>query len=263
MILQLGPGQYRITAPGDYVVNLDDTNSTESTPFLEINNVHYVTLHLRGRFEGSFGPASQVVGIKATNCAALSLLGEGVRLRGFKTAVELIGCYLARVEGLHIPDAWMTGIRHSGNSLYLANNYIQNIGGHVHSGSRCFGIDVEGAGATIVRNVVRNVFNSSEEAVGVSIRDLGVDSAIVGNIIRNPTIAPNLPNGLPGSWGVWIGGSVQPITDTDCTHNQIRGWSVGIGASSPTQAFIDENTFSHCTELMRTADHHIIGGIDG
>jgi hypothetical protein len=257
---KLGPGQYLIDAPGSYTVDVDDTNITQGIPFLRLEpGVPYITVHLRGRYVGGFGPLSEAPCIRGRNNAALTIIGEGVNIRGFKTAVELIDCYLTRISGLTVQDTLLAGIQHSGNDGVFFDNDISNIGGYAgNPNARAFGINSAGR-VTIRNNSVRNVFCATEEAVGISINDDGHKGIIAGNVVINDQPAPPTPRGLPGSWGLWIGGGPEK-TDVDVAHNLVSGFSVGIGASTPTKLRAMNNSFPNCIEPVRVAPHHVLAG---
>lgn len=265
-LVQIGQGQYQVTSSGVYEIQLDDTNSTEATPGIDLlPGVHYISLILKGRgLVGAYGSNSQAVGIRGNNNAALTIIAHDFSLRGFRHAVHLTGCYLTRIRGLFVQDSWCSGIVHSGDNALIESCHVQNIGGQTFDNARAFGIDCDGDDLTIRNNTVRNVFNATEEAIGVSIRE-GQRALVYGNAIKNAAPVPELPNSLPGSWGFWIGGLDPPAppSDVDLTHNLISGWSVGVGASTPTDGLIDENAIVNCTELMRNSGGLAVGGIDG
>lgn len=260
-LTKIGQGQYVINASGVYELSVDDTNATNN-PFLTIA-ADYVTVRLRGRFEGNLGVNSGASAIYAVNRAQVTILGEGVLLRGFRYGVNMQNCFRTTIRELGLLDMTKAGIMHTGNDLVCTNNQLKNIGGG--SGTdRVYGIRSAGTFPTIIGNVIREVFNPYEEAVGISSDNHGDKGIIMGNSLTNSS-GPGglLPNGLPNKWGIWVGGVEGQEPDVDVVHNHLNGWYVCYGLSSPTDGMVDENTQRNYVEFSRNTGNWQLGGVDG
>jgi hypothetical protein len=269
---KIGQGQYVIDSSGVYQMEFDETNASANVPFLEFVQppgmppLANITVIMTGRVEG--GPAAKDnIGVVGARVAGLTLIGQGFSMRGFKTAIQLVDCNEARIEGIEIRDGWLSGIVLQGNNVILRNNIVLNLGGWSEPGPnkpRSFGIDVDGQRPTLMGNVVRNVRNSNgNEAVAISIRDNAPHAILTSNIMANEVIPARLTNGGIASIGLWVGGSPNPQTNVQMTHNLISTFEVGIAASSPTAGVIAGNAITGCIEPIRNNGAAVIRGLDG
>lgn len=254
---KIAPGQYTITAPGIYELAVDETN-TNGTPFLNIA-AHYVTVRLRGRFEAS---AKVAPAILCNGYAQVSVLGEGVNIRGFKYGTQFINAFRTTIRELNIFECANAGIYHTGNEFVCERNIIKNIG--ANGSERVFGVRSLGQAPIIMGNVVRDLTNTQEEVVGISSDGDGDRGIIAYNMLVN-SAGPggNLPSGLPNKWGMWIGASPSLTPNVDVVHNHLNGWDVCFGFTSSTEGLIDENSARNFTEYARVSSAWQQGGVDG
>jgi hypothetical protein len=259
MLTYNGTSQAVIDSPGDYTIDRDLTQTNPAQSCIIINpGVHYVTIRLRSRVTGSGNPGSTNYGISANGSAMVSVLGDGGSIRGFGYGVRMDGCFKPTVQNLSVVDALFRGICITGDDVYVEGCRVQNVKGATWTpNAYCMGIEVSGMSAQgmpkIIRNTVHNIQGSgSGESVGISITDNGTDGVIHGNVVKNPAM-------LDKSWGLWIGGDSAVTT----AGNLIDTYYFGVGSSSPTRGFLDENAIINCHTLLMTGQNVVIGGMDG
>ena len=164
---------------------------------------------------GTAGPASQAVGIQATTRRGLTV--RGGTLRGFFYGVLFTDLYSAKwaaggphlIRNVTFEDNWFRGIRAEGRAVTIEGCHVSRTGGTTvyGPGNYAFGIEVFGAGAQILRNLVDDtVAGTGGESVGISLSDGAYGSVIEGNVVANRALSP-----LYRSFGVWIGGASRTL----------------------------------------------------
>ena len=250
----IGSSRAVIDAPGDYTIDRDLTSTDPNLACVYINpGVHYVTLRLRSRLVGAYGPYGNNTGIYASGSAAVTLIGDGGSIRGFTYGVRFENTYLARIERLFVQDAHFRGIKLSGDDCVISNCDIREIHGAMFTPSAyCMGIEVSGMSPfskpKVLRNFVQNVYGSASggntgEGVGISISDKGRGAVVSGNVIQNDVLL-GLPLAHGACMGIWVGGD----SDVLVSGNTIKTFDHGLLASSPTTVSNGQNLYVDCTE---------------
>lgn len=241
-----------IDSPGVYWIDRDITVVHENVSGIYVNpGVHYVTIHLQSRIINATGSRSINRGIEFNSSSAVNVIGQGGSIRGFRWAVRMSNCYRPRVKGIVVNDGLFCGVEINGSDATVEDCDIREIHGTTfYSHERCRGISIYGARPTVRNNVIRNIRATGiEESLGVSIDDLGVNGAVIGNtMIQDELISVGTDaSGIARkSFGVWIGGSSSVV----CAHNTLRKWEVGIAYSSPPSGLVDSNTYDQVVEAV-------------
>lgn len=243
-ITYVGSSHAVIDAPGDYTIDRDMTQTDPAASCLTINpGVHFVNIRLRSRLVYAGPPSGLGAGIGFNGNAAVTIMGDGGSINGFPYGINAPSSNLLKIKDVPILSALFQGIYMIGPDCIIQGCDIRNVtGSTAYSPSRNFGIQVSGPRPKLFRNYVENVI-ASEEAVGISITDQGVDGIICQNIVKCSVTPPPLPSGLPASYGYWIGGA----SKVSFEQNMAIGWAVGVAASSPPTVDYGGNRFVGCT----------------
>jgi hypothetical protein len=257
----IGTSRAVIDSPGDYTIDRDLTQPSPTDAAIYVNpGVHYVTIRLRSRITGTGGSASTNCGVEANNSAMVNIIGDGGNISGFCYGGRLLNCYLARVRGVFVRNAWFRGIRVDGDDATVEGCDVRDVTGALWTpNAYCMGIEVQGLDPLgngrpkVLRNSVCNVAGmGSGESVGISISDKGKGGVVKDNTIANPSL-------LSGSFGLWVGGN----SDVAVAHNIIDTWGYGVTFSSPPTGRVDENFFRNCaTNILDSSGDVEIGTSD-
>lgn len=239
-------GRAVIDAPGDYTIDRDLTLSDPNAACVLINaGVHYVTIRLRSRLVYG-GPSSGLSrGIECNGSAAVNIIGDGGSISGFYFGIRMSSCYLAKIRDVAIINGLFRGITVDGDEGMVRGCDVRNIAGTTYAPTaRTCGIEISGARPKLLGNYVENVVGMSEEAIGLSVTDRGIDGIVAFNVMKCAQAAAPLANGDPGSYGLWVGGESKVSDDL----NLIEGWAVGAAFSSPTSGDIGGNRYTGCLQ---------------
>jgi hypothetical protein len=235
-----------IDASGDYTIDRDMTQTDPALPCVLINpGVNYVNLRLRSRLVYGGPTSGASCGIKCASNAAVTIIGDGGSIYGFPEGIRMDACYLAKIFDIAIQSALHQGIVLTGDDVIIKGCDVRSIGGWTgQNPSRNFGIQVSGVRPTIINNQVEQV-TATEEAIGISVSDQGIDGVIAFNVIRClGAPPPPLSNGNPASYGIWVGGASKVSDEL----NLVEGWAIGAAYSSPPSGDYGGNRYVNCTK---------------
>lgn len=227
-----------IDAPGDYVIDRDRTQTTlGDSAIIVLPNTPYVTIRLRSRLVNAGGSASTNCGIQATNCDAMTIIGEGGSIYGFGYGIRTEDCDGLVIKDVSVLSALAVGIKASGSGLNIDRNAVGQVAGTtIAAAFRTFGISARGADIKLLRNSVGDVVaTGDEEAVLLSIDDCSANGLIAYNIAKFDQVRNK-------QFGIWVG---QPAY-VDVLYNYIRNAKTGL-ALSDGDGYHDHNSFRGCT----------------
>lgn len=241
-----GTSRAVIDSPGDYTIDRDITQpSMVDSAIHVVPGVPYVTIRLRSRIVGAYGPSSRSIGIEADGSVVVNVIGDGGCISGFAWGVQLSNAYRASVRRLAVRECYFRGVVVEGDEAAVEDCDVAHIMGALWTpNAYCMGIEVRGQSTTgnlkVLRNSVFSVAGTGSgptagESVGISVSDNGLNSVVQGNSVKNPVR-------LAKSFGLWVGGA----SDVTFTHNLFDGWSHGAAFSSPPVGWGDDNAYRNC-----------------
>jgi hypothetical protein len=240
----LSGNQIIIDKDGEYTIDRDITYTSDSGDCIRINEgVSNVKLHLRSKIVGTAGSNTVANGLYANKSTNITILNESGDIQGFSFGILFNNCSGCQLLNVSVHDCLFHGVTITGDDILIDSATIQDTGGStVNISSRNFGINVTGSRVTVQNCLIDNV-TATEEAVGISITYWDGPTKATGicsnNMVRCNTKAPNLPNGMPGSYGFWASGNIE----VQITNNKLINWVVGITVAGSATSHQSNNIY--------------------
>ena len=203
-------------------------------------------------------PSNRISGIYSYN--AHELIIKNGRVSGFMYGVYLAdskgsntgigstsGNYL--IEHLVLTNNLFRGIRLEGVHQIVRNNIIVHTGGSsVYNNSFAMGIEIIGPKARIEHNrIIDTHAMGTGESIAISFSNNCSMSLALENLIFNhydffeKRVRHRGDSGH--SFGFWVGGNSEYLTDVVIYNNSIKNFYYGINFSSPTRGVVRNNRF--------------------
>jgi hypothetical protein len=247
-----------INQPGHYCLAQNYYYSGD-THAITIHSSH-VTLDLnQHKIELTpWNPSNRIYGIYSFN--AHDLIIKNGTVSGFMYGVYLAdpkgsntsrgstsGNYL--IEHLVLTNNLFRGIRVEGVNQTVRNNKIVHTGGSsVYNNSFAMGIEIIGPKARIEHNSIIDTHAMGiGESIAISFSNNCSKSLALENQIFNHYGLFEKRAGHRGtsghSFGIWVGGNPEYLTDVVINNNSIKNFYYGIVYSSPTKGVVSSNKF--------------------
>jgi Periplasmic copper-binding protein (NosD) len=212
---------YTINASGPYCLTRDLAFSLSTPNFIAITiNANSVVVDLRGYKIGAqaLGPQALSVGIIARD--RRNVVVKNGTVRGFMSAVEMLGGEANIVEDLIVEASAVSGIIVSGTGCVIRRNLVVNTG---LTGDPTHAILVDGTGLAVVDNDIAN----SSAAPDQPLQSLAIAVNASSTVVERNRIA-NM------NFGILVRGTDVLVSDNRLTNTVFGIYFTGTGKSRDT-----------------------------